>query len=687
MNEPRALALAGRAVIGLALVWVATLLVVFALRVAFPLELEWMEGGVVHQAMRLQRGEPLYPPPTSAFVPFLYTPLYPIVLGVLGFVFPLGLVLGRVVSILAWAAIGAGLWRAVAREMKPTSHRAAAVGLWCAGYVFGFRWIDLARPDALFLALTLWSLVLLRESWGHWRRAALAGLLMALAFWTKQTAAALVIASGIAGLLVAPRQLWAYVAVIAVVDGGGVLVGNAMSDGWLWTYIYELHQSHAFNDERFTRKTWGMFVHAAPMLTVLVALVGGSFLRPWLVRSRKLDRADDRRASARLSAHRGLIYWGIIAAGAALVSALGYSTQWAEPNAFLPGICFGALWLAVALPERGSIAVIGLGLVAAQLVFSLVVEPMYQPIQNRGLAGLSASYRWQDPARTIPSERLRTNAAAMHQRLAGSRAEVFALQRPWWNIVAGGEGHVGAMGLADVAPGDRRAIEQAIVAAVRGLAYDEIWFEGEPPAWIRPALRGRYSVSARLQGDDRIRPMSGYLSEAGMVTPHRADEVQFVPIVARSIAAGTQVFLDFEDGTLQGTTTHGGFGRRPVSGFTGELPQPAGTGGEFWLSSAGPAGRLEERGSADTPAIPVAAGAHLEASVAVLGEVLDADTLTLEVVDADGSALARLELPQATAVMTTVSWTSDAARIVTVRLRDDATAAAIALDDLCVRAP
>src|SRR5687767_7490299 len=183
-----------------------------------------MEGGSLHQALRLQQGLPIYPAPSAEFVPFLYTPLYPALLAALGVVFPLGYVLGRVVSVLAVVAVGLGLWRLVGHEGKPRAHQAAAVGLWCAGYVFSFRWYDVARADSLFLALLLWGLLLLRSARGRPRRAVLAGLLVALAFWTKQTAAVFVLASGLAALLVAPRELPWYAGAIAVVDGGGVLL-------------------------------------------------------------------------------------------------------------------------------------------------------------------------------------------------------------------------------------------------------------------------------------------------------------------------------------------------------------------------------------------------------------------------------------------------------------------------------
>src|SRR5690606_23026867 len=210
---------------------------------------------------------------------------------------------------------------------------------------FGFRWLDLARGDSLFLALVLWGLVVLRESEGSWQKSVLAGTLVALAFWTKQTAAVFVLASALAGLLVAPRQFWIYAGTIAVIDGGGVLLGQQLTDGWLWTWIYETHQSHAFNEERFRKKTWGMFVHAAPfMATLVLALLGvglGLALRR-LRQTHALIRAQPKlrlRAWLRvtwlgLRAVRGPLYWAIFAGAGLLVSALGYSTQFAEPNAF-----------------------------------------------------------------------------------------------------------------------------------------------------------------------------------------------------------------------------------------------------------------------------------------------------------------------------------------------------------------
>lgn len=506
-----------RAVIGLTIAWAVALAGVFALRIGFPLELEWMEGGSLHTALRLQQGLPIYPEPSAEFVPFLYTPLYPAVLAGLGFVVPLGYVLGRIVSVLAVIAAAAGLWRIVGFEGKPRAHQAAAVGMFLAGYVFTFRWYDVARADSLFLALLVWGLLLLRSSGGSWRRALVAGVLVALAFWTKQTAAVFVLTSGLLCLILAPRRLLAYAGAIAVIDGGGMLVGNAITDGWLWTYVYELHQQHAFNAARFWRKTWGMFGHAAPLLVGLVAWLVVGWVREGT--GPKGQGAGDR--------WRGLVFWGGIAAAGLLVSALGYATQWAEPNAFMPGVCFAAAWLAIALPVGRGEAV-ALALVAGQMVFALVVEPRYQPVQDRGLAGLADSYAWQDLRRTIPPAGLRARARELRGELERAGGPILALQRPWWGVLAGGPGQVGSMGINDVPKDRQEEIRRELARRVEAGEFAAVWIDGEPPAWLRAGLQRRYRPGRRLTGEARVVPMTGYMSAAGMVTPWTGAQHEFV---------------------------------------------------------------------------------------------------------------------------------------------------------------
>jgi hypothetical protein len=662
------------------------LLVVFAQRMSFPLELEWMEGGVLHQALRLQRGEPIYPTPSADFVPFLYTPLYPALLAVLGSVLSLDFGLGRAISVLATVAIFAGLWRTVGREGRSVVYRVIAIGLFASGYVFAFRWLDLVRPDALYLALTLWGLVVLRESRGDHRKAIAAGVLMALAFWTKQTAASFILASGVGALLVAPRQLWSYALTIALIDGGGVLLGNAMTDGRLWHYIYELHQTHAFNDERFTTKTWGMFVHALPFDLAAIGVGLYAFVRRCLGSRGRRDAHKDSAGPSWLKRYGGVLFWALMAAAGLLVSAVGYSTQWAEPNAFLPGILFLALFAAVILPTEGRLAALGLGLVTAQMLFSVCVEPMYQPIQSDGWAsGFLRSYAWQRIDRTVPSERAVRQAEALRAELEAAPGEVFALQRPWWSVIAGGSGHVGSMGFKDVRAEEAQQLRATIAERIAEGRYAQIWFEGEPPKWLRRSLGG-YRVQERRHGLDRVRPMSGYMSEAGMVTPYRNDQVLWVPIGPRAPPPTGRVVADFEDGTLQGFETTGqAFGRRATRGFTSRLPAVGPYGGQYLLSSATGGGGLKARGEAMSAPFSLPAGGYVQM---LLGTSGGSKGLTAEIVEVGGRGRrVMLDIPRTRYWLEPVSWEIDESwngAQVQLRLADESPEAALWLDDLWI---
>jgi hypothetical protein len=707
---------------GLAVIWMLVIALVFALRVGFPLELEWMEGGSLQQAWRMQRGLPVYGPPGVDFVPFLYTPLYPALLALLGKIVPLGYGLARIISILSVIAIGLALWRLCALEDKPRAHRLLAIALFLSGYVFGFRWLDVGRGDALFLALLIWGLTVLRESEGSVRKAALAGLLIALAFWTKQTAAVFVLASGVACLLIAPRQLWAYAGTIALVAGGGVLLGQWLTEGWLWTWIYETHQTHAFNDERFRSKTWGMFIHAAPALALLTLMLAGATLGLGIRRVRQFVRLARERGQARevrtwlggswmaLRATRGPIYWGLFALAGLLVSALGYATQYAEPNAFLPGILFGSAFLAVALPDglreesdagselpivRRVLEAAGLILISMQLIFALLVEPMYQPIQDRGLEqGLADSYVWQDPWRTIPTREQRQAARALRERIERANDPVtgrglLALHRPWWSVLAGGEGHVGAMGLNDIDPSTRATLQAELRRRVKAGEYTAIWVEGSVPQWLGFAIAD-WSVALRLTGSERVRPLSGWMSEAGMVTPWRGEQLLLVPEPARvlELPADAERIADFESGTLDGFEVVAGLGfaRRAARSVTAGLPPIGPHGGARLLSSAAGPRRLADQGEVRSPVLRIPKGGALELWI---GSSAPSDRLIAKLIADDGSERSiALDVPDTRFALAPLRWSvPDELADVPLRLHliDRSTDAALFVDDVWLR--
>lgn len=185
------------AVLALGAVLLALLCRVWLGRIGHPYDLEWMEGGMLSHAWRLQQGLPLYVPPGPDFIPFVYPPGYAAVVAAASLGGPLTPALGRAISLLGALVAAAALGAAVHRQ---TSDRVAAVA---AGLVFlgaypgSGAFYDLVRPDGLAIGLLGLALALGLD--GRRGTAVCCGLFLAAAFLVKQHTAAfgLPIAAGL----------------------------------------------------------------------------------------------------------------------------------------------------------------------------------------------------------------------------------------------------------------------------------------------------------------------------------------------------------------------------------------------------------------------------------------------------------------------------------------------------------
>ena len=177
-----------RALVGLAgLAALALFVSLSTRRVGYPLELGNIEGMMMDHIVRLTRGQPLYVPPTPAFVPLAYMPLYPAVVALLAKVFGLSFTLGRLVSGLAALGVAALAYGAVRRATGSIAFGLAGAGLFLMGQGVARGAYDIVRPDSLMLLLAFGGLMVLRLTAGT-RGAIAAALLLALAFFTKQHA-------------------------------------------------------------------------------------------------------------------------------------------------------------------------------------------------------------------------------------------------------------------------------------------------------------------------------------------------------------------------------------------------------------------------------------------------------------------------------------------------------------------
>lgn len=410
--------------------WVFVLLGrLFVARLDYPLDLEWMEGGVLTHALRLVRGEPLYAPPSVDFVSFLYTPLYPAVLAALSKVFGLSYALGRSVSVLAFSGallVLVAAVRAVGRERggAEAARAATAAGLLgvaavCCAFPFCGAFYDLVRADSLWLLLVAAGAFCCAPG-GSTRRVVLGGLLLALGFLAKQTAAPLMVAAAASVAWTSGLRLGLVFSVAAFGStAAAVLVGQWLTEGWLWIYIYRLHQSHETLVERIWPETPRVLLEHGFVLLLPVAA--------WLllaVRRRRLSPL--------------VVHWGLMAAAGIATSSVASATQGAFDNAYVPAVYFVALVSAACVAEAASLA----------------GGPRQTSVRAVAVAGLlvlstHVAIRWLDPSPHVPSRQDRAVAGRFLDWLGEQGPDVFVPAHPFYNVLAGGRGHLHVMGVSD----------------------------------------------------------------------------------------------------------------------------------------------------------------------------------------------------------------------------------------------
>lgn len=227
------------AFLALAIYFIAAYVVLALLRLRYPFELEWMEGGMVDQVLRILAGQKIYVPPHFDFVAFGYPPLYFYLSALLAKMTVPGFLPLRLVSLLSSLGSLFLIYRIVSRETGGKYFGVIAAALFASTYNLSEAWFDIAKVDSLFLFLLLLGIYLLRFQDSP-RGFLLAAIALSLSFFSKQTA--LVIAMPLllgTALLRKKRGLIPLFSVLTLAAGGTLML-NWLHQGWYNYYIFHL---------------------------------------------------------------------------------------------------------------------------------------------------------------------------------------------------------------------------------------------------------------------------------------------------------------------------------------------------------------------------------------------------------------------------------------------------------------
>jgi hypothetical protein len=378
-------------------------------RVWYPYDLEWMEGGMLAHSARVADGLPLYVQPEAGFIPFIYPPLYPWLMGLLsGCGLPIGYPMGRLISLVGVAAAALALVLAVRREGGGWSLGVGGAALFLSTYDSSGAFFDLVRNDGVQIGLLAMALLSVRTGW---LRAG--GLLLTAAFLTKHTAA----------LYGIPALWWLFqhegaqaakrFCMYSVVPALGITLGLALaSDGLFLTYVLEVPAAHPFIFERFIWTAPKELVMALPWTAALVLFVA---------------------FAARRATGRGARFWLAQGALALVLSAIMRGHHGGFLNVLIPGLWVGGLWAALAVNHLRTrwpsawVALATSALVAWQL-----------------WAG-----RW-NPVTYIPTAADRAAGDRVVEQLRAIEGPILAPWQPWMPVQAGKAPSVALIALWDI---------------------------------------------------------------------------------------------------------------------------------------------------------------------------------------------------------------------------------------------
>jgi hypothetical protein len=533
---------------------VALLVIAVGGRILYPYDLEWMEGGMLHHALRIQTGHGIYAPPSIDFIPYLYTPLYPALLAVLGEVFGITYTLGRAISMLSLLGIAITAMTAIAgRRYEHVSRVASyagvalALGLFAAFYPFVEGWYDLVRADTLFLfmitaglaAIPRWAITG-EGARGHGRIAAAAAI-MTLSFFCKQTGIFYVGLGGAIVAIVAWRRALTYVAVAAVLGLGLTAAANAATHGWFWTYVSKIHRAHDFNMDRFWA-SFGYILWHFRAMTIVIALALVATLVV-VIRTRRLPKQA-----------QPLLLWSSAFALSTLVGAVGWGTEFAHFNAYMPAFLHGALAAGAAIPA-----------LAACMQILWRDRPHVDIVENAvpALAALALGFtlvhaRWR-PSKYMPTD---ADVAAGDRLIARLRAldgEVWMPSHPWYLVLAGKQPHVHRMGVKDVTARQQRTPGQIITGlddALRTHRFSALVLD-DRDLFLELPLAQYYRPALRIPNDERP-----HLYTGAIIFP----DTIWIPAIAPTPPRGVKVVFDFEQPTWEGWQRSGpAWGDGPVA--------------------------------------------------------------------------------------------------------------------------
>lgn len=462
---------------------------VAAARLVYPFELEWLEGGLADEVLAILRGQVPYAAPSIHLVAFIYTPLYFYLSAAVAWVVGAGFLPLRLVSFAATAATFALIFALTRRAGGGRAAGLLAAGLFAATFKIGGGWLELARVDALFVALFLAGVYVLQRPRGR-QGYVIAGTLLALSFLTKQSALLMTLPLAANAAYIDRRRGWLLGASFAVVALAASALFNWASQGWYGYYVL-----NGAAGQPLVPRVWLIYWLKDLLIPLALTLLAGlAFM------------AVERRAG------RPVGFWSVLLAGTAGTAIWVQLHLGAAENNLLPTFAV--------LAVLGALGVERLAKVAARL-------PDIQHTAALALIyGLFLLQLWRlayNPLQYVPADGDRQAGQALVQRLAQFNGEVLVPQHGFVAWLAGKPTYAHLAAIEDVLDAGGPPAAQLLSdvrAALRGRRFAAVVVDGADFGERFPELAQNYVVADNLPLGAAFYSVSG---------PRTLPEIVYVP--------------------------------------------------------------------------------------------------------------------------------------------------------------
>lgn len=450
-------------------VWFIVAYVVLALvRLRYPFELEWMEGAVLDQIRQVAAGHKLYVAPSIDFIPFQYPPLYFYLGAVTSRLLGEGFLPLRLLSFLASLGTFGIIFAMVRRESGSSKAGFLAAAVFAACFRAGGAWYDLARIDSVCLLLVLAGAYVARFHPSR-RGAAAAGVLLAFAFLTKQSA--LLIALPVLAYLLAVSWRTGVAGVLAftALAGGATWVLNAIHHGWYVYYVFMM-PARMQRIDPVSADFWRQGI-LGPLAIASAVSLGGLVVR--------VARDRDRRSWFYPGFSVGMV-------GSAWVSMLHAG---AYDNNLIPAYA------------------------AISILFGLALAEVELRNYTGAVAVLQLLLLWYDPRQQLPTSRSRDAGRALVSVIAATPGDVLLPQHGYLGALAGKRTFAHSMAVYDVMragkPADAARLAAEFHQALSRREFGAVIADRLDP-WIRIDLEAEYRrIGPAVAEADAFWPLTG----------------------------------------------------------------------------------------------------------------------------------------------------------------------------------